>query len=35
MLLSRSLENKLARAAVNQICVIHDAINGCNNLKIQ
>ena len=28
------LHGQLSLAAVNQICVIHEAMNGCKNLKI-
>ena len=28
------LQGQVCLAAVNQICVIHEAMNGCNNLKI-
>ena len=27
------LHGKVSLAAVNQICVIHEAMNGCKNLK--
>ena len=29
------LHGQVSLAAVNQICVIHEAMNGCKNLKIQ
>ena len=29
-----SLHRQVSLAAVNQICVIHEAINSCGNLKI-
>ena len=29
-----TLHGQVSLAAVNQICVIHEAMNGCNNLKI-
>ena len=29
------LHRQVTLAAVNQICVIHEAMNGCKNLKIQ
>ena len=28
------LHGQVSLAAVNQICVIHEAMNGCKNLKI-
>ena len=28
------LHRQVSLAAVNQICVIHEAMNGCKNLKI-
>ena len=28
------LHGKVSSAAVNQICVVHEAMNGCKNLKI-
>ena len=28
------LHGQVSLAAVNQICVVHEAINGCKNLKI-
>ena len=28
------LHGQVSLAAVNQICVIHEAVNGCKNLKI-
>ena len=28
------LQGQVSLAAVNQICVIHEAMNGCKNLKI-
>ena len=28
------LHGQVSLAAVNQICVVHEAMNGCNNLKI-
>ena len=28
------LHRRLSLIAVNQICVIHEAMNGCKNLKI-
>ena len=30
----RVLQGQVSLAAVNQICVIHGAMNGCKNLKI-
>ena len=30
----RVLHGQVSLAAVNQICVIHEAMNGCKNLKI-
>ena len=30
----RVLHGQVSFAAVNQICVIHEAMNGCKNLKI-
>ena len=30
----RVLHGQVNLAAVNQICVIHEAMNGCKNLKI-
>ena len=30
----RILHGQVTLAAVNQICVIHEAMNGCKNLKI-
>ena len=29
------LHGQMRLAAVNQMCVIHEAMNGCKNLKIQ
>ena len=29
-----TLHGQVSLAAVNQICVIHEAMNGCKNLKI-
>ena len=30
----RALHGQVSLAAVNQVCVIHEAMNGCKNLKI-
>ena len=30
-----TLHGQVNLAAVNQICVVHEAMNGCKNLKIQ
>ena len=30
----RVLHGRVSLAAVNKICVIHEAMNGCKNLKI-
>ena len=30
----RPLHGQVSLAAVNQVCVIHEAMNGCKNLKI-
>ena len=30
-----TLHGQMSLAAVNQICVIHEAMNDCKNLKIQ
>ena len=29
-----AMHGQVSLAAVNQICVIHEALNGCKNLKI-